>query len=253
MYVITGGGTGIGRALALELAFRGKSVLIIGRRAQALEDTASNSPLIQCLCADVSSAEGIESIKNFLKNTPAIDGLINNAGILEPLVPLKEMQVHDWQQVLKTNLDAALFLPQQLQAQLAHGRVMNIGSGAAYFPIKGWAAYCVSKAALSMLTRCWQLESESIAFASVMPGIADTHMQVIARDPQQMDPEQVRFYNKLMTHNRLVSVETVALFLAWLLLDVDKTTYVSQEWDIYETSHHKAWLKPPHQVLHWDF
>lgn len=253
MYVITGGGSGIGRALALELAKRGKSVLIIGRRLQTLQDTANHSPLIHYLCADVSSPEGLETIHSFLNNTTSIDGLINNAGMLEPLVLLKDMRMLDWQQVLSTNLNAALFLPQQLQTILKNGRVLNIGSGAAYFPIKGWGAYCVSKAALAMLTRCWQLESDSIAFASVMPGIVDTQMQVIAREGEVMDPEQLAFYQRLKTHQRLVTVQTVALFLTWLLLDIDKDSYVSQEWDIYDTSHHKAWLKPPHQVLHWDF
>jgi NAD(P)-dependent dehydrogenase (short-subunit alcohol dehydrogenase family) len=137
--------------------------------------------------------------------------------------------------------------------KLAGGRVLNIGSGAAYFPIKGWAAYCVSKAALSMLTRCWQLESKIVAFTSVMPGIIDTDMQVIARSDMNPDMEHSGFYKKLKEDNRLVSPDTVAAFLTWLLLDVDKEIYVSQEWDIYDTKHHQDWLKLPNQVPHWDY
>jgi benzil reductase ((S)-benzoin forming) len=253
VFIITGGGSGIGKTLALALAKRGKSVLIVGRRESLLQETASVSPLIKYLCADVSTSEGIQSIKKFVENVPHIKGLVNNAGTLYPLIGLNDMKLEEWRNTLNTNLDAPLFLSQILYDKLTNGRVLNIGSGAAYFAIKGWSAYCVSKAALAMLTQCWQLESKSVAFASVKPGIIDTDMQVIAREGLNMDPEHVHFYKRLKQNNRLISTETVAEFLTWLLLDTDSATYASQEWDIYDTAHHSDWLKPPHQVLHWDF
>lgn len=253
VFVITGGGSGIGKSLALALAKRDQSVLIVGRRAQLLQETAAMSAKIQYLCADITTPEGVGSIKKYLHEVSRIDALINNAGILNPLALLKEVEPAEWQHALNTNLNAALFLTQMLYGKLINGRVLNIGSGAAYFPIKGWAAYCVSKAALSMLTKCWQLESNDIAFASVMPGIIETNMQVIARSNTNPDYEQMNFYQRLKKENRLVLPETVAEFLIWLLLDIDKKTYVSKEWDIYDTEHHNAWLRPPHQVLHWDF
>lgn len=253
MYIITGGGSGIGKSLALALADRGKPVLIVGRRENLLKETASISSLIDYYCVDISTQEGRHEIKDYLKLQPQISALVNNAGILEPLISLKNMGLDEWHQTLNTNLDAALFLPQLLNDKLQSGRVLNIGSGAAYFAIKGWSAYCVSKAALSMLTQCWQLESDSPAFASVMPGITDTNMQALARQGVNMAPEQTDFYKKIEQNNRLISSETVAEFLVWLLLDVSTSEYVSKEWDIYDTDHHKHWLKAPHQVLHWDF
>lgn len=252
MFIITGGGSGIGKALALTLAKRGKTVLIIGRREQPLKETASASPLIKYVCADVSTSKGRDSIRVYLDNIPHITALINNAGTLEPIVAIRDIKLEDWHQAMSTNLDAALFLPQLLFDKLQNGRVLNISSGAAYFAIKGWTAYCVSKAALSMLTQSWQLDSGSISFAGVKPGIIDTEMQAIARKASNMDPEQVDFYNSLKQNNKLISPETVAEFLSWLVLDVDKETYISKEWDIYDTSHHAAWLRAPHQVLHWD-
>lgn len=253
MFVITGGGSGIGRALALALAGRGKKVLIAGRRASVLNQTALESSLIQTVCADVSTAEGREHIRASLQDVPRISALINNAGTLYPLTSLQNMQLKDWHQAFHTNLDAPLFLTQSLYDQLQEGRVLNIGSGAAYFAIKGWSAYCVSKAALSMLTQCWQLESDSVVFASVMPGIIDTDMQALARERCDMDMEHVLFYRRLKENNRLIAPETVAEFLVWLLLDSDKKTFASKEWDIYDRDHHHLWLKSPHQILHWDF
>jgi benzil reductase ((S)-benzoin forming) len=253
VFIITGGGSGIGRALALSLAKRGKEVLIVGRREELLRETAAVATNIHYFSADVATQDGLDTIKEHLSSVSQIEALINNAGTLQPLVELKDVDPDEWQNALNTNLNAALFLPQKLYEKLAQGRVLNIGSGAAYFAMKGWGAYCVSKAALAMLSKCWQLESKSVAFASVMPGIIDTHMQVLARSGMNPDHEQSNFYQRLQEHGRLVAPETVAEFLTWLLLDVDNKTYVSKEWDIYDTKHHAAWLKPPHQVLHWDF
>ncbi|KTC78943.1 sepiapterin reductase [Legionella cherrii] len=253
MIVITGGGSGIGRSLAFSLAKRDQTVLIVGRRKQPLQETASFSTNIQYICADVSTLEGLDLIKNHLHDVDKVRALVNNAGTLNPLTPIKDIEPKDWHHALNTNLNAALFLPQKIYDKLTNGRVLNIGSGAAHYPIRGWTAYCVSKAALSMLTKCWQLESDSIAFANVMPGIIDTDMQAIARSKDNPDYERINFYKRLKEEHRLVSPDTVAEFLTWLLLDVDKKTYVSKEWDIYDTKHHNAWLKPPHQVLHWDF
>ena len=248
MFVVTGGGRGLGRALAIALAGRCKSVLIIGRHEEDLSSTASCSPLINYLCADVSLPEGRQQIKAYLQPVPAIYGLIHNAGIIDPISAAADIDEASWHACMATNVDAPLFLTQLLTDKLRNGRVLNISSGAAHFPVAGWAAYCVSKAALSMLTRCWQIESTHIAFTSVMPGIADTNMQAQIRAASHMNPEKLDFFKRLKQDNRLLSSSTVAAFLCWLLLDIDRAEYVSKEWDIYDTSHHPAWLIPPNIV-----
>lgn len=252
MFIITGGGSGLGKALATSLAQHECPVLIIGRRLSLLQETAQCSSFIDYLCTDISTPEGRNTLIQHIKAIPRITGLINNAGTLNPVIPLRELSWESWQQAIHTNVSAPLFLAQQCYRQLEHGRVLNIGSGAAYFPIQSWAPYCVSKAALAMLTRCWQLESKEVAFASVMPGIVDTDMQALARLGVHMDKGQTEFYQNLYKNKRLLSADTVALFLTWLLLHVDKETFSAKEWDIYDTSHHQAWLKPPHEVPYWE-
>ncbi len=251
MFVITGGGSGIGRALAVELAKRGKNVMIIGRRPQTLNETAAMSPLITACCADVSTVVGRKNIVEALQPCPPLEGLIHNAGVIEPIVPIIEIAESDWEQVMATNLNAPLYLTQLLLPKLnQQGRVLHIGSGAAYFPVNAWAPYCVSKAALSMLTRCWQLEfgSEHTAFASVMPGIIDTEMQAAIRNAESMHPKKLEFFHQLFVEKKLLSADTVAQFLSWLLLAIPLAQYASKEWDIYDKSHHKAWLKAPYHV-----
>ena len=248
MFVVTGGGSGIGKALAQALAMRNKSVLIIGRREQSLIETAAFSPLIRHLCADVSTQEGRKLILSHLSNEQLITGLIHNAGIIDPILPITAIDEGAWRQVMATNLDAPLFLSQSLYEKLINGRVLHIGSGAAYFPVVGWSAYCVSKAALSMLTRCWQSESGEVSFASVMPGIIDTDMQAKIRSTSGMAEDKLDFFKRLKQNQQLISPATVATFLCWLLLDIDKAQYVSKEWDIYDQSHHHEWLVAPHSV-----
>jgi benzil reductase ((S)-benzoin forming) len=248
MFLITGGGSGIGQALAYALASRGKRVMIVGRREQVLAETAAFSPLINYLCADVSTDEGRQQIRSHLQAMSAIEGLIHNAGIIEPISPVARIEESSWQRIMATNLNAPLFLTQLLLDKLGEARVLHIGSGAAYFPVKGWVGYCVSKAALAMLTRCWQLESQSTAFGSVQPGVVDTQMQSLVRNAEFMDKKAHHFYSSLQQEGRLIAPATVALFLCWLLLDLDKELYCSQEWDIYDKSHHQFWLVAPHRV-----
>ncbi len=272
MFIITGGGSGIGRALAHALAKRNKSVLIIGRRESALIETTSSrvcegSPALipndiagdpsqtrddvsqfNYVCADVALSEGRQRVLEYLEKEPVIEGLIHNAGVIDPILPITAIDEVGWRQVMATNVEAPLFLSQLLYNKLVNGRVLHIGSAAAYFPVEGWAAYCTSKAALSMLTRCWQLESDSVAFASVMPGIIDTDMQAQIRNASHMNVEKADFFKQLHQDKQLVSPATVAEFLCWLLLDIDAAQYVSKEWDIYDQTHHHAWLVPPHSV-----
>ena len=111
MYVITGGGTGLGRALVLALSARGQSVLIVGRRESVLQETAAHSPLISYLCADVSSEEGMEQIKTHLDAYPSLAALVNNAGTLGPIESLNNLQHEAWLNTLNTNLNAPLFYP----------------------------------------------------------------------------------------------------------------------------------------------
>ncbi len=252
MFVVTGGGSGIGRYLARALAEHGKEVLIIGRQPATLQATAKSFPLIRCCCADVSTAEGRATITQCLSEVVAIEALVHNAGVIEPIKSLATLEEREWQEILSTNVNAPLFLTQALLTKLVNKRVLHVGSGAAYFPVHGWAGYCTSKAALAMLTRCWQLEQRDIFFTSVMPGIINTSMQEKIRLSTDMDPTKLEYFHHLHQKNHLISPTTVALFLRWLLTKVSNEEYVSRKWDIYDTQFHERWLDTGHHVPHWE-
>lgn len=251
MFIITGGGSGIGRALAQALAVAQKEVLIVGRRESLLQETAAFSSAIHYLVADLATEQGCMLVADYLKPRGALQALVHNAGVVEPIEPLSTVNPSAWKKVMDTNFLAPMRLSQLLLPQLTGGKVLHIGSGMAYFPAVGCSAYCVSKAALAMLTRCWQLEVQDPAFASVMPGIIDTDMQGILRIAEHMEPAKADFFKTLKRENRLVTTPTIAAFLSWLLLEVDAQTYSSKEWDIYDKSTHVHWLKSPHTVPEW--
>lgn len=248
VFIITGGGSGIGRALALALAAREKKVLIVGRTEQTLNEVKSHSHLISTLPADVSSHDGRQKIIDHLHDVPSLQGLIHCAVTILPILPVRDITESDWRASMSTNVDAPLFLTQALLDKLDQGRVLHMVSNLATHAAKGLAAYCVSKAALMALTRCWQLDSVSMSFAMVNPFVVDTNMLKQLLNADDVDKSLLATVRTIKQQRRVLSPETVALFLAWLLLDVDKSLYASKEWDITDTTHHANWLPPDHTL-----
>lgn len=244
--LITGAGTGIGRALTKNLAERGHHIIAVGRREALLAETQASHPdKIITVAADVSTPEGREQIALRVAEYPALSYVVHNAAVVEPVAFIKDIHLADWRHAQATNVEAPLFLTQCLRPKLRGGRILHISSGVAHFAMAGWAAYCTAKAALFMLYQCLKLElaEEDIAVGSVMPGIADTPMQGLLRETSGMRTDDQAFFRRLHATQRLVPVDTVAAFLSWLLCDISKDEFSAAEWDIYDAKHHARWLQ----------
>jgi NAD(P)-dependent dehydrogenase (short-subunit alcohol dehydrogenase family) len=175
--LITGGGTGIGRAAALQFAAEGADVLIVGRTAERLAATAAEHPGIRAFVADVGAPDApAEIVEAAIEAFGRLDVLVNNAGITRP-APLGSIDRRTAQQELDTNLLAPVFLTQQALPHLESGSVIvNIGSNP---PQRGWAnnsIYGSTKVALDFLTATWAVElaPRGIRVVSVAPGITAT-------------------------------------------------------------------------------
>lgn len=250
--IITGGGSGIGQALAWEMAARSVHVTVIGRQELKLLTTQERFPdKIEIITADISSEQGCQKVIGSFAQSK-IDYLIHNAGIIEPIASLQQVGLKDWRKTFAINVDATLVLAQGLYQQLQGGRVLNISSGAAHHSIPSWAAYCSSKAALFMLYQCWNAEQDDVAFGSVMPGIVDTNMQTTIRDSDSMPDANHDFFKQLKQQDRLIPVSTVAHFLTWLLMDTSLETFKEKEWDIYQQWHHAQWMQEADEVPELD-
>jgi len=232
--VITGGGTGIGKAIAYALADKGLNVLINGRRMEPLEQTAKyNAEKIKIVSADVSTEEGRDHIVAALPSNAKVKILIHNAGIITPLAPISELKLADFRQIQAINVEGPLFLTQALLAKLKGGRILHLSSGAAHNAYHSWSAYCMTKAALHMLYLCCntELQKYDIITGSVRPGVVDTPMQAVLHDEKTKFPDQ-EYFRQLKKQNKLVSPEDVAKFICYLLFDTSREEFSSKEWNI---------------------
>jgi NAD(P)-dependent dehydrogenase (short-subunit alcohol dehydrogenase family) len=158
--IITGGGTGIGRAAALQFAQAGASIVVVGRRATPLEEVASVSDRIVPIVADIQHEPDIrEIVHSATKRWGRIDVVVNNAGAFAQR-PLENID-----QQLVTSLFATNILGPTLLSQAAlpylkvtQGSIVNISSTFGHKASPMISHYAASKAALEHLTRCWALE-----------------------------------------------------------------------------------------------
>ena len=176
--IITGGGTGIGRAAALLFAETGARVLVTGRRAGPLEDTAGVSDRIEPLTADVLDETDIERIvQTAIRRWGRIDVLVNNAGafVQSPLDGIDQETVTS---LFATNITASTLLSRAALPSLktAQGSIINISSTFGHKAAPMISHYAASKAALEHLTRCWALELApfGVRVNAVAPGPTET-------------------------------------------------------------------------------
>ncbi len=185
--IVTGAGTGIGKTAALALLNDGWQVALAGRREQPLKDVAEESGhASQCLVVptDVANPESVKAL--FAQTVQAwgrVDLLFNNAGVSAPPVPLDELTIEQWRNVVDINLNGMFYCLQQAFAimkkqQPMGGRIINNGSISAYAPRPNSIAYTSTKHAVTGLTKTAALDGRafSIAVGQIDIGNAGTDM-----------------------------------------------------------------------------
>lgn len=176
--LITGGGSGIGRAIAVTLAQQGMNVLVTGRRAEAVSDTAALAPRIHHLAADVTSPRDIQrAVQAAVAISGRLDLLVNNAAISGG-APLGQIEPAMARQVWETNVLGPVLLAQAALPHLAasQGAIINVSSTFGSRPAPGMSQYGASKAALEHLTRSWafELADQRIRVNAIAPGPAES-------------------------------------------------------------------------------
>ena len=177
--VVTGAGSGIGRASARAFIAAGWQVTLMGRREAALIETAAGHPA-RILPCDVRDQD---SVATAFAEIPRLDVLFNNAGISAPAAPIDEISLDDWQNVSATNI-TGMFLCARAAFGIMRrqtpqgGRIINNGSISAHVPRPGSAPYTMSKHAVTGLTRSLGLDGRAfnIACAQIDIGNALTDM-----------------------------------------------------------------------------
>jgi NAD(P)-dependent dehydrogenase (short-subunit alcohol dehydrogenase family) len=187
--VVTGAGSGIGRAVAVELLRAGWSVALAGRRVETLEETAGRAPegasAALAVRTDVSRPDDVAALfAAAVERFGRVDLLFNNAGTFGPGgVPVEELSYDAWRHVVDTNLNGAFLCAQAAYRQMKEqdpqgGRIINNGSISAHTPRPHSAPYTATKHALTGLTKSLSLDGRpyGIAVGQIDIGNAATDM-----------------------------------------------------------------------------
>jgi NAD(P)-dependent dehydrogenase (short-subunit alcohol dehydrogenase family) len=185
--LVTGAGSGIGRAVAIALAGAGYRLVIAGRRPAPLEETAAaagSSPLV--VPTDVTDERAVAAMmEKTLAQYGRLDVIFNNAGTTAPPMPTDELPVEAWRRVIDTNLTGVFLCAQAafraMKAQEPQGgRIINNGSIAAVTPRPHMAAYTASKHAVTGLTKTLALEGRrcNIACGQIDIGNVQTNLGI---------------------------------------------------------------------------
>lgn len=184
--LVTGAGSGIGRAVAIALCADGWKVVLAGRREKPLAKTAGACSKSQTLVApaDVTDPKSVCELFGFaMKTFGRLDLLFNNAGISAPAKSFESLSPEEWQKVIDTNLTGSFLCAQQafriMKEQLPRGgRIINNGSISAHVPRPSSAPYTASKHAITGLTRSISLDGREfdIACGQIDIGNANSEM-----------------------------------------------------------------------------
>src|SRR6185437_7224848 len=189
--IVTGAGSGIGRAVALALLREGYSIVLAGRRREPLEHTIAEAgpdgSRARAVPADVSDSTSVQALFDATKDAfGRLDLLFNNAGTGAPAIPLEELTVEQWRRVVDVNLTGA-FLCTQAAFRLMKeqtprgGRITNNGSISAEAPRPNSAPYTASKHAITGLTKSTALDGRKYDIACGQIDIGNAATEMTAR------------------------------------------------------------------------
>lgn len=227
--IITGAGSGMGRATAIELAKGGATVIIADLNENNAKQTQKlleeyNVPT-KIFVGDISKTETVQKIVNeTVEEFKTIDIVANIAGMPMTFTPIEEVEEEFWDQQMAVNVKAAYLLSKYalpyLKNNESKGSIVNVASVATVRPRPGLTAYCASKGAIVALTRSLALEvaNAGVRVNVINPGPAETPM--LEKFYGNMDPVEGRkLYEDSVPIGRLCDPEDIAKMIAYLSSD----------------------------------
>jgi len=188
--IVTGAGSGIGKSVALTLLKDGYSVALAGRRKDALEQTVKESGAgarALAVPTDVSDPQSVKALFAKAKQSfGRLDLLFNNAGVNAPGIPLEDLTVEQWQNVVNINLSGMFFCIQEAFRMMKDqnprgGRIINNGSISAHAPRPNSSPYTSTKHAVTGLTKCASLDGRKYDIACGQIDIGNALTEMAAR------------------------------------------------------------------------
>ena len=184
LFVVTGAGGGIGGELTRVLIEKGARVAAVDIDRDSLENLKQSlgrdNKILSAYPLDITDRKAVEQLPESIRNFQGeVDGLINNAGIIQPFVKLKDLDFGVIERIMNINFYGTLnmlktFLPLLLERPEAH--IVNVSSMGGFLPVPGQTVYCASKAAVKLLTEgLWgELRNTRVKVTVVFPGATET-------------------------------------------------------------------------------
>ena len=226
--IVTGASSGLGEAVARQLAAEKVQLILVARRKSALEKVAADLKVtygvnVLAIPGDVSDPGlAVKAVHAGNEELGRIDGLVNNAGILDPMGKVDQVDPAAWKYNLEVNLLGPFYFMREAMATLRkfRGRVVNVSSGAGVTPMDSWSGYCSSKAGLIHLSRVIALDEPHVVTVSFRPGVVDTEMQDFIRreGSGRMSGERLTYFENLKKEGKLLPPQVPAKAVAWLVL-----------------------------------
>jgi 2-deoxy-D-gluconate 3-dehydrogenase len=191
--LITGAGSGLGKALAIAAGQVGGKVMCAGRRRDRIEQTAAEvtkaGGLGIAVEMDVTDLKSVEKGLKMAEKAGPIDLLINNAGIITGMKAVQDLPVEEWDKIMATNVRGPYLLIRAIlpgMIRRGFGRILNISAPIKHLPKA--AAYCASKCALDSLTKAvsYELKGLDILVNAVEPPFLDTEMHKGGKKPEEV-------------------------------------------------------------------
>jgi NAD(P)-dependent dehydrogenase (short-subunit alcohol dehydrogenase family) len=223
--LVTGAGSGLGRAIALAFAAEGAAVVVAGRTAATLEETVAliteHGGTAAAITADVTrAAEVRDLVGRVVEQFGALDVAVNNAGVFRGGKPVADLSEADWRTLLDINVTGVLLSMQaeidQMRAQ-GGGAIVNVSSNlGAHRRQPGVAGYAASKAAVSALTRAAAIDhiGDGIRINAVSPGASDTSMSLRPRETEAERAVRMKEESPLGRVSTTGEVAAAVLYLA---------------------------------------
>jgi NAD(P)-dependent dehydrogenase (short-subunit alcohol dehydrogenase family) len=191
--LITGAGSGLGKALALAAGQGGAKVICAGRRMDKIQQTADEVTKVGGVGTaaeiDVTDLKSVEKCLKMAEKVGPIDILINNAGIITGMKAVQDLPVEEWDKIMATNVRGPYLLMRAIlpgMIQRGFGRILNISAPIKHLPKA--SAYCASKCALDSLTKAvgYELKGVDVIINAVEPPFLDTEMHKGGKKPEEV-------------------------------------------------------------------
>lgn len=214
--IVTGGGSGMGRNLVLALLKKEARVAAIDINEKGLEETAELAAeakdLLSVFKLDITDKQAVETtIKQIISQTGAVDGIINNAGIIQPFKKLKDLDYSVIERVLNVNWWGTIYMTKALLPHLLtrpEAHIINISSMGGFFAFPGQTIYGASKAAVKMMTEglIQELSNTNVRATVVFPGAVNTNIKSNSGLETTADSKEAAKQNSMLSADKAAEI-----------------------------------------------